>query len=83
MPSFKRISPPSAPYRLDADFLPTIFRHRCLAASPHAVNVVDPWVVGSREQAPEIRFVFSDIPDVDFREPSAIIMKSYHTFRRE
>ncbi len=76
MPTTIRSLGPTQKLQLDAAFLPTIFRHGCLAASPQAVIVADPFVCGRKEAAPGVPFFFSDIPDAQFREPSAIIPMS-------
>jgi len=61
---------------LDAGFLLHAFSQGCLAACPFAANAIDPLVYRGQDVAPEVAFIFSDIPDVQFREPSAVIMKS-------
>lgn len=72
----KRSPGPVQKLQLEAAFLSKIFRHGCLVASPQAVIVADPFVCGRKDTAPGVPFIFSDIPDAQFREPSAIIPMS-------
>jgi hypothetical protein len=59
--------------RLDGTFLTIAFRHGCLAGSPYAVTVADPFVCGRKDETPAATFTFADIPDFHFREPRHII----------
>jgi hypothetical protein len=60
--------------RLEVDSLTNLLRRGYLTASPTAEIVADPFAYGIRGEA-EIgpRFIFSDIPDVQFREPRDIL----------
>ena len=72
----KRSQRPAQKMQLEVAFVSAIFRHGCLAASPQAAIVADPFVCGRKEATPCVPFIFSDIPDAQFREPSAIIPMS-------
>ncbi len=72
MLSAKRLAP-CATVQLDATFLTLAFGEGCLAGSPHAVTVADPFACGHKDKTPAVPFLFSDIPDFHFREPRRII----------
>ena len=73
--ALRRLSP-TQKMQLEVAFLSQAFRHGCLAASPQAAVVNDPFVCGRKEEEPVVPFLFSDIPDAQFREPSAILIIS-------
>jgi hypothetical protein len=69
--------------QLDSAFLTASFTHGCLASSPVAAILADPFACGSRREPEQgVSFRFSDIPTIDFREPPAILKLSYTAFRR-
>jgi hypothetical protein len=69
--------------QLECAFLTAIFSHGCLASSPVAAILADPFACGSkREPEHGVTFRFSDIPTIDFREPPALRKRSYTAFRR-
>ena len=76
MPSAKHRASLVWKAQLDAAFLTTIFWEGCLAASPYAETVADPFVCGRKDDAPTVPFTFSDIPDFHFREPHIVIPMS-------
>jgi hypothetical protein len=59
---------------LETDGLIGLLYQGCLAGSPYADILADPFAVGPTADTPNpVRFMFSDIPDYQFRKPDEVI----------
>ena len=64
--------------RVEVDGLIALLQQGVLAASPFAAIFADPFAYGaSPEDCNQAVFAFSDIPDLQFREPRDIFMMSH------